>query len=198
MIVLGLTGSIGMGKSTAAKMFKLLGIPVHDSDKAVHAALMPGGAGYDRVRAMFPEAHDAKTGLIDRKKLGRIVFPEPAKLKALEDILHPIAQDSQFAFMKEMRSLGKKIIVLEIPLLFETNAHERVHKTIVVSAPPDIQKRRVMRRKGMTPEKFARIFEKQTKDEEKRARADYIVDTGAGYMSTLKQIRKILKELKVK
>ncbi len=196
MIVLGLTGSIGMGKSTAAKMFKLLGVPVHDSDKAVHAALMPDGLGYDRVRAMFPEAYDAGTGLIDRKKLGSIVFHDTEKLKALESILHPIAQSSQFSFIKEMRSLGKKVVVLEIPLLFETNAHERVHKTIVVSAPPDVQRERVMRRKGMTPEKFERIFEKQTKDEEKKAMADYVVHTGGGYISTLQQLRRILKEVR--
>lgn len=193
MIVLGLTGSIGMGKSTAAKMLKLLGIPVHDSDKAVHAALLPGGAGYEKVTALFPGV--VEEGVIDRKKLGGIVFNNPAQLKALEDILHPIAQSSQFAFIKEQQAAGKKAVVLEIPLLFETNAHERVHKTIVVSAPPDVQRARVMRRKGMTPEKFARIFEKQTKDEEKRARADYVVDTGGGYISTLRQIRKILKGL---
>lgn len=193
MIVLGLTGSIGMGKSTAAKMFKLLGIPVHDSDKAVHAALLPGGAGYEKVVSLFPSV--VEEGIINRKKLGGIVFNNSAQLKALEDILHPIAQSSQFAFIKEQQAAGKKAVVLEIPLLFETNAHERVHKTIVVSAPPEVQRARVMKRKGMTPEKFARIFEKQTKDEEKRARANYVVDTGGGYISTLQQIRKILKEV---
>ena len=197
MIVFGLTGSIGMGKSKAASMMKMMGVPVHDSDKAVHAALMPKGKAFEEVAVTFPEAWDKKNRIIDRKKLGGIVFHDKAALKKLEDILHPIAKESQSAFVRAMKAKGKKAVVLEIPLLFETGAEKRVDYTICVTAPAAIQKRRVMKRKGMDEEKFRRIIESQMPDEEKQNRADFVVQTGLGYALTFRQLRKILKDVGV-
>jgi len=194
MIVFGLTGSIGMGKSTAAKMFKILRVPVHDSDRAVHRALMPGGAAFEMVAVTFPDAWDKKNRVIDRQKLGEIVFADPAQRKKLEAILHPIAQESQADFKREMRRKGKRAIVLEIPLLFETGAESRVDYTICVTAPIVTQRRRVMARKGMSAEKFARIVQSQMPDGEKQARSDFIIQTGMGFAHTFKQVRKILRE----
>ena len=193
MIVFGLTGSIGMGKSTAASMLKLMGVPVHDSDQAVHAALLPKGAAFEEVAVIFPEAWDKKNRIIDRKKLGNIVFHDAAKLKKLEAILHPLAAASQKKFIQNMKLKGKKAVALEIPLLFETGAEKRVDYTISVTAPPAIQKRRVMKRKNMNEEKYLRILESQMPDAEKQARADFVVQTGMGYATTFQQLRKILK-----
>ncbi len=194
MIVFGLTGSIGMGKSTAAKMFKLMGIPVHDSDHAVHTALSPKGAAFEEVAVTFPDAWDKKKRLIDRKKLGEIVFSNKAELKKLEAILHPLAEASQKKFLQNMKRQGKRAAVLEIPLLFETGADKRFDYTISVTAPPAIQKRRVMGRKNMTEQKFRKILESQMPDLQKQAVADFVVQTGMGYGTTFRQLRKILKK----
>ncbi len=194
MIVLGLTGSIGMGKSTAANMLKILGVPVHDSDRAVHAALKPGGAAFQEVAVTFPSAWDKKNRVIDRKALGDIVFHDKAQMKKLEAILHPIAAASQKKFIMEMRAKGKKAVVLEIPLLFETGAETRVDHTICVTAPHAIQERRVMARKNMTEDKFRNILASQMPDIEKQARADFVVQTGMGYATTFRQLRKVLKK----
>lgn len=194
MIVFGLTGSIGMGKSTAAKMLKLMGIPVHDSDAAVHAALGPKGEAFEEVAVTFPEAWDKKKRLIDRKKLGDIVFSDKEELRKLEAILHPLAEASQKKFLHAMKRKGKRAAVLEIPLLFETGADRRVDYTICVSVPHIIQRRRVMARKNMTEEKFQRILSSQMPDAEKQAHADFIVHTGLGYGTTFRALRKILKK----
>jgi dephospho-CoA kinase len=194
VIVLGLTGSIGMGKSTATRMLRMMGVPVHDSDKAVHAALLPDGSAHQDVAKLFPSA--LVNGFIDRKKLGAIVFKDKEALKKLESILHPAAQESQQKFVRAMRSKGKRIVVLEIPLLFETGAETRVDYTITVSSPPAIQKRRVLRRAGMTEEKFKSILQSQWPDAEKRALSDFVVDTGLGYARTYRQLQKILKTVK--
>jgi len=194
MIIFGLTGSIGMGKSTAAKMLKLMGIPVHDSDKAVHAALAPDGAGFGPVIGVFPSVFDQNHGAIDRKKLGEIVFADKEQLKKLEDILHPIAQKSQAEFIRTMQEKGKKAVVLEIPLLYETGAEERVDYVIVVTAPQDVQRKRVAKRPHMTKEKFKAIIATQMPDAEKQKRADFVVQTGKGYWRTFSDLRKILKE----
>lgn len=191
MIVLGLTGSIGMGKSGAAKMLRRLGVPVHDSDKAVHDAILPKGPAFHDVAALFPSV--VSQGKIDRKKLGAIVFADKAALKRLEKILHPAAQKSQTKFLRAMRARGKKIVCLEIPLLFETGAEDRVDYVIVVSAPPIIQKRRVMRRSHMNEEKFKSILASQWPDAQKRAHADFVVDTGLGYARTHRQLAAIVK-----
>ena len=194
MIIFGLTGSIGMGKSTAANMLKILGVPVHDSDVAVHAALKPRGAAFEEVAVTFPGAWDKKNRIIDRKALGDIVFHDKVQMKRLEAILHPIAAASQKKFIMEMRAKGKKAVVLEIPLLFETGAESRVDYTICVTSPLAIQKRRVMARKNMTEEKFRNIVASQMPDAEKQARADFVVQTGMGYATTFRELRKVLKK----
>lgn len=194
MIVLGLTGSIGMGKSTAAKMLRMMGVPVHDSDKAVHEALLSKGSAYDAVAKLFPSA--AGRGGIDRKKLGGIVFSDKAALKKLEAVLHPAAQASQQKFVRAMQAKGKKIAVLEIPLLFETGAEERVDYTITVTSPPAIQKRRVLKRKNMSEEKFKSILASQIPDAAKQAQSDFVVDTGLGYARTYRQLKQIIESIR--
>ena len=194
MIVLGLTGSIGMGKSRAAKMLGVLGVPVHDSDKAVHKALLPEGSAFSVVAGMFPSA--VAGGKIDRKKLGNIVFSDKAALKKLEAVLHPAAQESQAEFIRAMRLKGKKIICLEIPLLFETGAEGRVDYIVTVSAPPAVQKRRVLRRPNMTEEKFKSIVQSQLADSQKRALSDFVVDTGLCYARTFRQLQNIIRTIR--
>jgi dephospho-CoA kinase len=193
MIVLGLTGSIGMGKSRVAAMLRRMGIPVHDSDKAVHEVLLPGGEAFASVAGIFPEAVEGN--ILNRQKLGNIVFHDVEKMRRLEAILHPVAQQNQMRFLKEMKRKEKRVAVLEIPLLFETGADRRVDYIICVTAPPQVQRRRVLARKGMTPEKFKNILEKQMPDAEKRRRSDFIVQTGMGYAYTWKTLRKILREI---
>lgn len=195
MIVIGLTGSIGMGKSRVASMLRWLGVPTHDSDKAVHDALQPDGSGFAQVASMFPSV--VENGMIDRKKLGAIVFNDPAALKQLESVLHPAAVRSQEIFIQAQKEKGKKAVVLEIPLLFETGADQRVNYTICVSAPYDVQKARVMKRPNMSEEKFNKILSSQMPDEQKRQRSDFVVDTGSGYLKTFCEVRKVLKTIGV-
>lgn len=195
MIVLGLTGSIGMGKSATARLFKKLGVPVFDSDADVHKALSPEGAAFEEVAVTFPESWDKKTATINRKVLGGIVFNDAKKRKELEGILHPVVQAGQKKFIAAMKRMGKKIVVLDIPLLFETGAEKRVDYTIVVTAPYSIQRRRVLARVGMDEARFLKILEMQMPDAEKQARADFIVQTGQGYAHTHRQLQKILKEV---
>lgn len=195
MIVLGITGSIGMGKSTISAMLEEMGVPVHDSDAAVHKALSPEGSAFEEVAVTFPDAWDKKTKTLDRKKLGALVFGDDAKRKALEAIVHPAVWDSQNKFLMTQKRMERKIVAMDIPLLFETGAEKRVDKVIVASAPPDIQKRRVLSRPNMTEEKFAAILSSQMNDIEKRARADYIVETGLGLAHSRRTLQKILKEL---
>lgn len=196
MIVLGLTGSIGMGKSRVASMMRKMGIPVHDSDRAVHCALMPNGVAFEEVAVTFPECWDKKSRVIDRKKLGQIVFNDSKKLKMLEKILHPIARKSQMDFIQKMRKLGRKMVVLEIPLLFETKAQTRVDFVVCVSAPKEIQRRRVMARKNMTKEKFEQILARQMPDDIKRANSDFVINTGLGLAQTMKEIKSMIRELR--
>lgn len=194
MIVLGLTGSIGMGKSRAAKMLRMMGVPVHDSDKAVHDALLPNGSAFGAVAKLFPSA--VSGGRIDRKKLGNIVFADKKALKKLESVLHPAAQESQYKFIRSMQAKGKRIVCLEIPLLFETGAEERVDYVITVSSPPAIQRRRVMARRNMTEEKFQSILDSQWPDAEKRALSDFVIDTGLGYARTYRQLKAAVDAVK--
>jgi dephospho-CoA kinase len=194
MIVLGLTGSIGMGKSKAASMLKRLGVPVHDSDRAVHKALHKGKA-FEAVAKLFPST--LIDGRIDRKTLGGIVFKDKAALKKLESILHPAAKDSQKKFVKSMQRLGKRAVALDIPLLFETGAEERVDYVICVTAPYAIQRRRVLARSNMNEEKFKSILASQMQDRKKRDLSDFVVQTGMGQALTYSQLRKILKTVGV-
>lgn len=196
MIVLGLTGSIGMGKTTAAGMLQKLGCAVHDSDKAVHAALEPYGAAFEEVALTFPEAWDKKTHRIKRPVLAEIIFKDAQKRKELESILHPIVRQEQKKFVRRQQSLGKKIAVLDIPLLFETGAENRVDYTIVVSAPHHIQRRRVLSRPNMTEEKFHAILASQMPDHEKRIRADFVIPTSMGLAYTYNALKKAIQEIK--
>lgn len=194
MIVVGLTGSIGMGKSTAAEMLMQMGVPVHDSDAAARAATAEGGSALPQILKTFPEAFDA-SGKLDRGLLGRIVFQDKAKRAALEAIVHPLVQQAQQDFMRAEAAKGHKIVVLDIPLLYETGAEARVDKVIVVSAPFFIQKRRVMARPGMTEEKFKGILASQMPDREKRARADFVVLTGLGKAHAERALKKAIGSL---
>jgi dephospho-CoA kinase len=196
MIVLGLTGSIGMGKSTAAKMLRLLGVPVHESDSAVHRALAPGGAAFEEVAVTFPDAWDKKNHFIKRDVLGQIVFSDAGKRAELEDILHPVARASQEKFIRDQMRFGRDIICLDIPLLFETGAENRVDAVIVVTAPYATQRRRVLSRPGMTEDRFLSIVNAQMPDGEKCARADFVVPTGMGMPATFRELQKILRALR--
>ncbi|HPF78607.1 MAG TPA: dephospho-CoA kinase [Alphaproteobacteria bacterium] len=190
MIVIGLTGSIGMGKSTVARMMEKLGCAIHDSDKAVHEALSPTGEAFEEVAVTFPACWEKKTHTINKKILADIIFNDPAKKQELEDILHPIVQRSQKKFIQKQQRLGREVVVLDIPLLFETGAENRVDYTFVASAPYHIQRRRVLSRPNMTEEKFEAILSAQMSDHEKRIRADFVIPTGLGLAYT----HKILKQ----
>ncbi|TGQ74592.1 MAG: dephospho-CoA kinase [Mesorhizobium sp.] len=176
MIVLGLTGSIGMGKSTTAKMFSDAGVPVHDSDETVHR--LYSGKAVPLVEAAFPGT--TADGVVDRVKLGARVLGDAAALKQLEAIIHPLVRADADAFLARHRAAGAPIAVLDIPLLFETGGRGRVDKVVVVTASAEIQRERVLARPGMTEEKLASILAKQVPDAEKRRLADFIIDTGEG------------------
>ncbi|MFC3326572.1 dephospho-CoA kinase [Mesorhizobium cantuariense] len=191
MIVLGLTGSIGMGKSTTAKMFAEAGVPVHDSDEAVHR--LYAGTAAPLVEAAFPGTTFA--GVVDRAKLGARVLGDAAALKRLESIIHPLVRADADAFLARHRTSGKSIAVLDIPLLFETGGRNRVDKVVVVTAPTETQRARVLARPGMTEEKLASILAKQVPDAEKRRQADFIVDTGQGLDAARATVAAIIAEL---
>lgn len=191
MIVLGLTGSIGMGKSTTARMFEEEGVPVHDSDATVHALYR--GAAVEPIRARFPAA--VVDDAVDREKLAAEVLGKPDALRELEKIVHPLVRAETEAFLRKHREAGTKIVVLDIPLLFETHGEGRVDRIVVVSAPAEVQRERVLARPGMTVEKFEAILKRQVPDAEKRARADFVVDTGKGMDAARAQVRDIIGQL---
>jgi dephospho-CoA kinase len=195
MIVLGLTGSVGMGKSTAAAMLRRLGVPVHDSDAVVHRLLAPGGAAVPAVAAAFPGVSD-KAGGIDRGTLGARVFGDGRALKRLERIVHPLVRQSQARFLKEARARRTPLVVLDIPLLFETGGEKRCDAVVVVSAPPWVQRARVMARPNMTEARFRAILEKQMPDHEKRRRADYVVMSGLGRAVTYRRLMRLVQTLR--
>jgi dephospho-CoA kinase len=191
MIILGLTGSIGMGKSTAAKMFAEAGVPVHDSDETVH--LLYAGQAAPLIEAAFPGV--VVDGVVDRAKLAARVLGDKAALKRLEEIVHPLVRAHADAFVATHRAAGTPLVVLDIPLLFETGGRDRVDKVAVVSAAPEIQRERVLSRPGMTPEKFEAILARQTPDAEKRRLADFVIDTGKEFEATRAQILAIIDRL---
>jgi len=194
MIVLGVTGSVGMGKSTAAAMLRRLGIPVHDSDATVHRLLAPHGAAVTAIAKAFPEVRGADGG-IDRARLGREVFGDPEALQRLERILHPLVRRSQDRFLKLARGRRVPIVALDIPLLFETGGDRRCDRVVVVSAPAAVQRARVMARPGMSEARFRAILAKQLPDAEKRRRADYVVVSGLGRALTFRRIERIVRSL---
>ncbi len=193
MVILGLTGSIGMGKSTAAAMFRYLGVPVHDADATNHLLMAPGGPAFDQVISAFPEV--LRDGRIDRQMLGKIVFADARALKKLEAILHPLIRAAEIRFLRSQRMLGRKLVVLDIPLLYETGGEKRCDIVAVVSAPGFVQRQRVLARQGMTDEKFSAILSKQMPDMEKRKRADYVIPTGLGRAVTFQYIQGIVDHL---
>lgn len=193
MKIIGLTGSIGMGKSVTAILFRRLAIAVHDSDAAVHLALSPGGSAFADVVKVFPSVWDKKQNLIDRPALGKIIFSDPEKRRKLEAIVHPHVRASQRHFIRSAKLRGDKIVVLDIPLLFETGAQDRCDFVICVTAPQFLQRQRVLRRKGMSEERFKNILKNQISDWEKRKRSDIVVQTGLGRAQTLQQLRKAIK-----
>jgi dephospho-CoA kinase len=196
VIILGLTGSIGMGKSTAASVLRQLGVPVHDADASVHRLMNHGGAAVGYVEAAFPGT--ALNGAIDRKTLGRQVFADPAKLKRLESILHPMVRDQERIFLETARMRRHPVVVLDIPLLYETGGEKRCDAVIVVTAPKFLQDQRVLKRPGMSRERLAEIKRQQMPDAEKRKRADFVVPTGLGKRASRVALARILRKLKEK
>ncbi|MDK4722790.1 dephospho-CoA kinase [Rhizobium sp. CNPSo 3968] len=194
MIRIGLTGSIGMGKSTSAKLFAEAGIPVNDSDAVVHD--LYSGEAVPLVEAAFPGATSG--GKVDRQELSRKLADDPSGFKRLEAIIHPLVREREREFLERQRQAGADMLVLDIPLLFETGADKRVDKIVVVSCDPQIQRERVLARPGMTEEKFNMILSRQTPDAQKRARADYVIDTGGSIDEARKQVREIIADLRRK
>jgi dephospho-CoA kinase len=188
MIRIALTGSIGMGKSTVARMFERAGIPVFDADAEVRRMQGPGGALVEKIGELFPGC--VRCGTLDRDCLAEIVLSDPEKLAALEGIVHPAVRAAREEFAAQHGDLPA--LLFEIPLLFETGGEADFDKVVVVSAPPEVQRSRVLERVGMTEEKLRSILERQTPDEEKRRRADFVVDTGADLSTTESQVRHIL------
>ena len=194
MIVLGLTGSIGMGKSTTARMFAEEGVPVHDSDEAVHR--LYAGIAAPLIEAAFPGT--TKDGKVDRAKLGGRVLGKPNALKRLEGIIHPLVRADADAFLARSRVEGAPIAMLDIPLLFETDARGRVDKVVVVTAPVAVQRQRVLARPDMTEKKFEAILAHQIPDAEKRRQADFVVESSRGMEAARKQVRSIIAALQVR
>lgn len=192
MLIIGLTGGIGMGKSTAAKILNGFGLPIYNADKAIHTLLSKSGKAVKPVAKIFPQA--LQRGAINRKIVGRSVFHEPAKLKQLEKILHPMVQEVECAFITQAIKTKVAAVVLEIPLLFETGAQKRCDMVICVTAPKSIQKARVLGRMHMTEARFTAILKRQMPDAKKRKMADYIVHTGKGYADTKQQLKIILSD----
>jgi dephospho-CoA kinase len=194
MIVLGLTGSIGMGKSTAADMFRALGVPVHDADATVHALLADDRQVRAAIEARFPGV--VTKDAVDRQALGAAVFGNPEARRDLEAILHPRVRRVLESFLRRHRVLGTSLVVLDIPLLFETGGESRADGVVVVSAPASMQRRRVMARPGMDDARFAGILASQMPDQEKRRRADFVVETGLGKAYTFAKLKRIVTAIR--
>lgn len=190
MIVLGITGSVGMGKTTAAKVFSRLGYPVFDADATVRDLLTSDRATIAAVRRAFPAA--VRKGAVDRKALAELVFDDAAALARLESVLHKRVRTAEKAFLASAKKSGARLAVLDIPLLFETGGEKRVDASLVVSAPAAVQKARVMSRPGMTARRFRAMRVRQMPDREKRRRATFVLDTGAGKAKMTRAIRRVI------
>lgn len=193
MFILGLTGSIGMGKSATARIFKRLRIPVHDADASVHRLMGPRGTALDVIDKRFPGVVGSDG--VNRKKLGDQVFDDTTALADLEAILHPMVRQSETDFLKSQALRGETLVVLDIPLLFETDGENRMDAVTVVTAPAFLQRQRVMVRDGMTAEKFDAILAKQMPDVEKRFLADFVIQTGLGHRRALMDVQDILDRI---
>ena len=190
MILIGLTGSIGMGKSTTAAMFREAGVPVYDADAAVHDLYDKGGAAVGPVGEAFPGV--VKDGAIDREALRQKVLGNPEALKTLNGIVHPLVGRDRVGFFQQAEAAGADLVVLDIPLLFETGGHANVDAVVVVTAPAEMQRERVLARPGMSPERLDAILAQQMADAEKRARAHFVVDTGRGLEPARAQVAEII------
>jgi dephospho-CoA kinase len=194
VIVLGLTGSIGMGKSTTAAMFREAGVPVYDADAAVHATYEKGGACVEPLRAAFPGV--VRDDAVDREALRQAVLGRPEELKRLGGIVHPIIRGEQRAFFDAAAEAGEDLVVMDVPLLFENGGERHVDAVAVVTAPAEVQRARVLDREGMSPGRLAAILAQQTPDAEKRARADFVIDTGQGLEPVRRQVAEIIAILR--
>lgn len=192
MLILGLTGSIAMGKSHAARLFRAMGVPVCDADALVHDLFRPGGAAVAPVHAAFPDAIDAKGG-VDRPTLARLVLGDREALRRLEAIVHPLVRAAQRRFLEMQCRAGRPIVLLDIPLLFETGAERRVDRVVVVSAHPLLQAQRALRRPGMTAAKLAAIRAEQVPETVKRRRADFVIGSGADRGRTAEAVARIIR-----
>jgi len=194
MVILGLTGSIGMGKSTAAAMLRRLGVPVCDSDALVHQMTGPGGSAVAAVERAFPGA--TRDGAVDRKALGARVFADPAALKRLEAILHPMVRDAQRRFLRVAAARRARVVVLDVPLLYESGTDAMCDAVVALTCPRFLQEQRVLARPGMSRERLAGILARQMSDAEKRRRADFVVQTGLGRRLTLQRLGHIVTVLR--
>ena len=191
--LVGLTGSIGMGKTETAKMFTRLGVPVYDADAAVHRLYEKGGAAVPEIEKMFPNT--IENGRVNREKLAKEITLIPDGFKKLEAIVHPLVGREQMEFLSDAMAKGVEMVVLDIPLLFETGGHKRMDAVVVVSAPADVQRARVLAREGMTAEKLDHILSRQMPDAEKRGKAHFVVQTDQGLDDAFEQVRHIVDAL---
>ena len=187
MRIIGLTGSVGMGKSTASRMIKDFGIPLHDSDQAVHKALASDGPALSAIRQRFPEAYQC--GFINRQVLGQLVFNDDDAIADLEHILHPVVKHDRHRFFKRYRAQREPLVVIDVPLLFETDTHQECYQTIVISAPSSVQARRVLSRSGMTFERFQSVKSRQMPDNEKRMLGDIVIPSHLGRRFTMNKLK---------
>ncbi len=194
MIVVGLTGGVGMGKSTAAAMLRLMRVPVHDADATVHRLMAKRGAAVAAVAKAFPEAW--RDDAIDRERLGRRVFGDGAALERLEHILHPLVRRDQLGFLRRQRAARRALAVLDIPLLYESGAARRCDAVIVVTAPAFLQRCRVLARPGMSEARLAAILARQVPDYVRRREADFVVPSGLGKAVTFRRLRRIVAALR--
>jgi dephospho-CoA kinase len=191
---IGLTGSIGMGKTETAKLFARAGIAVYHADEAVHALYAKGGAAVDRIAAVFPEA--VVDGSVDRERLGALIASDAAALRKLESLVHPLVRQAQHAFLEKAAQDGAEFAVLDIPLLLETGQQGEMDAVVVASAPQAVQRARVLARSGMTEEKFASMLARQLPDAEKRARADFVIETDKGVEQAYEQVQRVIAALR--
>lgn len=192
-VIVGLTGSIGMGKTETAKMFAMLGIPVFDADEAVHSLYEPGGAAVAAVAAAFPGA--VKDGRVDRRAMVARLMGDPQAFARLEAIVHPLVERLEADFIAAAAAKGAKLAVIDIPMLYESGGEKRMDAVVVASASPEVQRARVLSRPGMTEERFRHLLSRQMPDAEKRLRADFVVDTGLSIEHAFDQVRWIVHEL---
>jgi dephospho-CoA kinase len=192
--IIGLTGSIGMGKTETAKLFARLGIPVHDADAVVHALYDQGGAVVESIAKVFPKA--VKDGRVDRAALAALLAGDEAAFQRLEAIVHPLVREAERAFLAAAAQRGDSFVVLDIPLLFETGGGSRVDAIVVVSAPADVQRARVLAREGMTLEKLEAIHARQVPDVDKRRQADFVVETDKGLAHAFESVKTIIAQLR--